>query len=1845
MKRFLWLFILITFCNIVVYAHYVEREPYKITQPDGVEINCFITGDEFYRRLYDENGFTITLNRESGYFVYAILVNDELLTTPYIVGETDPAQVGLTPNADISVAKKQAIRDNRLRMAPERGKPKATPGPRTGTMTNVVIYISFPDANFTHSRSSIENLFISEARGASLYSYYRDISAGNFHFNSEFFPVAQDSVFLSYIAPNPRDYYETDNDYPGEGSRREWELLYDAVMYCRNTIETTLTASQLDVNDDGDVDNIIFVVQGAPGAWSSLLWPHQWSLYNYGNYAMLHDKYVWTYNLIIENHLFTASNGQQSVLVHEAYHTLGAPDLYRYNNTDITPVGSWDVMASNTLPPQSSGSHITHKYGYFIEEIPTILTSGIYTIYDIWNRTPGENICYKLLSPKSTDGEYYVLDYRKSTGEVYESMLYRDGIIIERIYPAMNGNTNGPPDEVYVFRKGASNNQTNGEYYSAASVFYSAELDRTEFNATTNPPCFLSDNTIDAVSISRIGSAGGAYMTFYVDIGIYPEFSLSNTAPTTGESISFNNTTTTVNQNKSTFYRWDFGDGTTSTQTHPSHTYLLEGKYTITLTAETEWGYMAVTDTVVVTSSSGAPLLPFEDNFDEYTAGLPLIGQGKAPWRTWTYPAESYQNPMVTNAQAATMPNAVLIQNSNDLFFPFNNLTEGRYIIEFDYYIPLSGNGAYFNLQHYNTPGIQWASEVYFYNNGTGYLRVGGNTINFTCQVDQWFHIFMDIDLYADHIELEIDGNTVYSGIFHYQSNSAAGVNQLGGINFYAGSAIFNPENTQTLPGTYYLDNFKTFAVDEGECSPKIITSVVQKRSDMRITWRNASQQPDISISQGGNYSRTGVGAGTSSFSVMHRFTPDMLTELHGEELKQVVFAPQSTLSHSYVIKIYKGGSGSPFFPGTLIMEQSLNNANLISNQENTVTLTHPVIIDASQELWIGYDCVNLGPSGYPAGVDNLLRNEGFGNIIYLNGVWTTLYTLNSELNYNWCIKGIVQRGTDAVNIYCNGNQIVSDFIGNSYLHSNITEPEVCYTVKKLCTNGDTVVSNEVCTAYTCAIAQTLPFIEDFEGIEFPPDCWTVTNIDGGNQQWQKNPSVYNLTNVYERSASVAGHSYHSTLNQEGWLITPKISIPDSGNCILTFWSLNAYPTYYEYNGVYVSNATDINTFTEIKVLQGDEVSVLWKKISVSLSSYAGQEIYIGFKYAGLDADAWYIDDIAVIDSANYVDLEVVSVTAPVSGINLDNEDIKVVIRNNSGREIANFDLEMVIDGVSSNASIRDTIADGEEWEYTFTANLASVNTYSISVGVIAVHDCLPANNRKNVTVTHHYVSETCDAITDFPVMQDFSNNSYLCWKLISNNAINGYNGGSTLHMGTYYFTNDPLQDRFFAFSSMNYANDYNQYLISPLLPESDSLMLSFDYRIYQSSVPHMFRVGYSTTTSNISAFTWSEAYEVTSPNFIPFETRFAVENIKYIAIHYNNSNYGSAFLIDNVNIDKFRANAAAVTAITPAGGIYTDLTNAETVTATVKNMGTNAITGMNIGLTVNDNPEIIETISDINIASGNSFTYSFDAKADLSNAETYSITVRVILPDDQNNFNNTKTVIINNIVCTVTELPLVQDFQDQTWRCWNMISNNEINGPNSSGSRYMSATWRYNNYPENLFFGLSSYEYVAGEDPERYYQYLISPELPVSQNNLKLTFDYAQGNTSYYENFRIGYSTTGNDISEFTWGSVHTVNINEFTPFENDIPIPAGTKYVAVHYCNMEKADLLFIDNIAVTEIFTFNGCGGSGTENDPYQICDAQTLAALADFVNDGHGDQTIGKYYILTDSIDLRDRKSVV
>jgi M6 family metalloprotease-like protein len=508
--------LLITLCYVcgLIHAAYMVNYPVELKQPDGTIVNCYVTGDEYYQRVHDADGYTLIRDPYTGYIVYAALQNDDLVPTKLIFSDGQKYDrerlTSLQKNSDISPLKKERLKADILKNTPPKSQESAT-AINQGILNNIVLFISFADDNSPFvSAAQYDEIFNSQTL-SSMYKYFYEASYNTLQIFSTFHPAPSDNTVLSYQDPQPRSYYEVKsvvnpNGYSGNDERRirEHTLLKNAVAAIENDIPNDLN---LDFNNDGRVDNICFIVKGATGAWNSLLWPHQWSLYSENVY--IHNLRVWAYNFQLEEPLFNPnSNGKESILAHEMFHTLGAPDLYRYSNQNIDPVGSWDLMGHNTTPPQSSNAYMKYKYGGWIDHIPQITTSGTYIINDIWS--PANN-CYKIASPNSAE-EYFMIEYRnKDIG--WEQRVPGSGLLIYRINPLIHGNEDGPPDEIYLFRPHGTN-VVNGTLNQA---HFSTETGRTTFSDNTNPSAFLTNGTqgLSGIEIKNI-STTGSVMTFEV---------------------------------------------------------------------------------------------------------------------------------------------------------------------------------------------------------------------------------------------------------------------------------------------------------------------------------------------------------------------------------------------------------------------------------------------------------------------------------------------------------------------------------------------------------------------------------------------------------------------------------------------------------------------------------------------------------------------------------------------------------------------------------------------------------------------------------------------------------------------------------------------------------------------------------------------------------------------------------------------------------------------------------------------------------------------------------------------------------------------------------------------------------------------------------------------------------------------------------------------------------------------------------------------------------------------------------------------------------------------------------
>lgn len=468
--------------------------PVQIVQPDGQELDIYASGDEFHNWLHDADNYTIVQN-DAGYYTYARSESGNVLATELIVGRDTPQQRGLQPGVNLGSDQLRA----KYERYPGMRDYSDAKSPHTGQFNNIVIFIKFSDDPDFASPITVYDELFNNADGNSMKRYFTEASYNQLNIDSSFYPPPNGTTIICYTDIYPRNYFRivsagNPKGYNGDDDRtqREHQLLLRAVNAVAPSIPADLV---IDGDNDGYVDNTCFIIKGSPDGWAELLWPHRWVLYTVN--AMIHGKRVWDFNFQLESSTLGSGAG---VLSHEMFHSLGSPDLYRYSDTTIDPIGSWDLMCADQNPPQHMSVWMKHHYGQWVPNVPDITESGTYTLSPV--ASSATNNIYRIASWRTN--EYYLLEYRRPSAH-YDSNIPGTGLLVYRLNTQESGNAQGPPDELYIYRPYGTNTTTNGVLSMAE---FSAQNGLTELSEATSPNGFLSNNAPGGLNLYDVGIAG-----------------------------------------------------------------------------------------------------------------------------------------------------------------------------------------------------------------------------------------------------------------------------------------------------------------------------------------------------------------------------------------------------------------------------------------------------------------------------------------------------------------------------------------------------------------------------------------------------------------------------------------------------------------------------------------------------------------------------------------------------------------------------------------------------------------------------------------------------------------------------------------------------------------------------------------------------------------------------------------------------------------------------------------------------------------------------------------------------------------------------------------------------------------------------------------------------------------------------------------------------------------------------------------------------------------------------------------------------------------------------------------
>ncbi len=184
-----------------------------------------------------------------------------------------------------------------------------------------------------------------------------------------------------------------------------------------------------------------------------------------------------------------------------------------------------------------------------------------------------------------------------------------------------------------------------------------------------------------SVSLTVTNTAGSdSYeLTNYITVNSTPAAAFNYQA--TGTTVKFFNTSTNA-----TSYLWDFGDGTTSTEAEPTHTYAGDDAYTVTLTATNDCGETVVIQLVVISVESpvAAFTAPATTGCAPFEVAFENLSSSNSTSFAWTFPGgnpatSSEENPHVTYSAAGVYDVTLIASNGvlSDTFTQVNYITVG----------------------------------------------------------------------------------------------------------------------------------------------------------------------------------------------------------------------------------------------------------------------------------------------------------------------------------------------------------------------------------------------------------------------------------------------------------------------------------------------------------------------------------------------------------------------------------------------------------------------------------------------------------------------------------------------------------------------------------------------------------------------------------------------------------------------------------------------------------------------------------------------------------------------------------------------------------------------------------------------------------------------------------------------------------------------------------------------------------------------------------------------------------------------------------------------------------------
>lgn len=494
----------------------MQTTPVEITDAQGTRHLVRLHGDEFFSWMSDLDGHPIARGEDGLLRYVEIDADSRWRIGEHLLGSVSPSEIGLRPFPALDKGQVEAGKALRSRFfasglgAPWRQRTtRVSPDKPAGKLHALVIPMGFADKALTKSQAEIQAFFDGPVR-----DYYREVSAGQVDLSATVvtpLSMNQNAINFAWNANNP--------------ARPAWQMFEAWLTYYRSHYPD-FDYTDFDANRDGFAD-LVVVVHAGEGreqtGKNSDLHSHFLPFANIPGYPETFSEGgvdFFGYVTVPEK----ATSGAITplgVLVHEAGHYFGLPDLYDTgpSASSASGIGGFCLMAHGMWLGPSSGTSPAHPSAWCKRELGWLrdqeLTSGGEQRLAPIQSKSGRVLRVATRDNAADGDQYFLLENRQKTG--FDSYLPASGLLVFHVdegqFPAAGSDEqfmfNADPDHYGIDLEqadGARELNTSTNRGDAEDAFPTARS--VDFTPVTSPSSLAYGATSGTLFITDIRRDG-----------------------------------------------------------------------------------------------------------------------------------------------------------------------------------------------------------------------------------------------------------------------------------------------------------------------------------------------------------------------------------------------------------------------------------------------------------------------------------------------------------------------------------------------------------------------------------------------------------------------------------------------------------------------------------------------------------------------------------------------------------------------------------------------------------------------------------------------------------------------------------------------------------------------------------------------------------------------------------------------------------------------------------------------------------------------------------------------------------------------------------------------------------------------------------------------------------------------------------------------------------------------------------------------------------------------------------------------------------------------------------------